>query len=210
MNKIILLLIVPLLAYSCIGKHKSNAQEATVAKEQKEHISQKADTLRVDLYNSRVRWKGTKMRGAGKHEGELQLQSAFFLNKNGKIIGGQFVADMTTIGVTDIPEHEPVPIRNLNNHLKSDDFFNAENYPTSKFAITKIDSLQNDSISVSGNFTIKDFTKNIKFKAVSKENEFSTKFTFDRFQWNIAYEGSWADKTLVDRDVELTINLKMK
>jgi polyisoprenoid-binding protein YceI len=210
MNKIILLLLAPLLIYSCIGKHKSNAQETTAAKEQKEQIPQKADTLQVDLSNSNIHWKGTKMRGAGKHEGELRLQSAYFLSNNGNIIGGQFIANMTTIGVTDIPEHEPVPIRNLNNHLKSEDFFEVEKYPTSKFVITKTEGLQNDSISVSGNLTLKDITKNIIFKASSNENEFSTKFTFDRFQWNIAYEGSWADKTLVDRDVELTINLKLE
>lgn len=210
MNKIILLLLTPLLIYSCIGKHKSNAQEATVVQEQNKLISQKADTLKVNLSNSSIHWKGTKMRGAGKHEGELQLQSAYFLSENRKVIGGQFVADMTTIGVTDIPEHEPVPIRNLNNHLKSEDFFGVESYPISKFTITKIENLQNDSISVSGNLTIKDVTKNIEFKAETKEKDFLTKFTFDRFQWNIAYEGSWADKTLVDRDVELTINLKMK
>jgi PBP1b-binding outer membrane lipoprotein LpoB len=210
MNKIILLLLVTLLIYSCIGKHNSNAQEATVVKKQKEQISLKADTLQIDLSNSSVFWKGTKMRGAGKHEGQLQLQSAFLLSGNGYIIGGQFIVDMTTIGVTDIPEHEPVPIRNLNNHLKSVDFFEVEKYPTSKFVITKTENLSNDSISLSGNLTIKDITKNIIFKASSNGNDFSTKFTFNRFQWNIAYEGIWADKTLVDRDVELTINLKMK
>jgi len=211
MNKILLLLLlVPILLYSCIGKHKSNAQEANITQEQKKQISQKTDTIQVDITQSSIHWKGTKMRGAGKHEGELQLQSAYFLKENDNIIGGQFIADMTTIGVTDIPEHEPVPIRNLNNHLKSEDFFDVDKFPTSKFEITKIKSLPNDSISVSGNFTIKDIIKNIQFKSRSIEKEFSTKFTFDRFQWNIAYEGSWADKTLVDKDIELRINLKMK
>ena len=206
MNKIILILIAPILIYSCVGKHKSNAQEATIGKENSKQESLVADTLNIDLSNSSVHWKGTKMRGAGKHEGKLQLQSAHFLSENGDIIGGQFVADMTTIGVTDIPEHEPVPIRNLNNHLKSEDFFGVENHPTSKFTITEIEHLPNDSISVSGNLTIKGITKNIEFMAVNNEKEFSTKFTFDRFEWKIAYEGNWADKTLVDKDVELTIN----
>jgi hypothetical protein len=52
--------------------------------------------------------------------------------------------------------------------------------------------------------------KSIKFIAKRKEKEFFTNFTFDRFEWNIAYEGNWADKKLVDKDIELVITLKTK
>ena len=210
MNKPIFLIFISLFIYSCIGTHQSDAQRAYTGVENTIQKVLKADTLSVDLSNSSIHWKGTKMRGAGKHEGELQLQSSYFLSEKGKISGGQFIADMTSIGVTDIPLHELIPIRNLNNHLKSEDFFEVENYPTSKFVISIIEHLPNDSISVSGNLTIKNITRLIEFKAINREQEFSTKFKFDRFLWNIAYEGSWADKTLVDRDIELTIKLKIK
>jgi hypothetical protein len=40
-----------------------------------------------------------------------------------------------------------------------------------------------------------------------KGGNFVTIFTFNRLDWNIAYEGSWADKTLVDKEVELTIEI---
>jgi len=208
MNKLLLILILPILICSCVGKHNSDAQEANISKAQKEQISLTKDTLWVDLSNSSIHWKGTKMRGAGKHEGQIHLQDGYFLTDQNKLIGGRFTMNMNTIQVTDIPEHEPVPRKRFNDHMKSEDFFNTAKYPTSEFTITEIEKSNDDSTMVSGNLTIKDITKNISFKAKSSENEFSTKFTFDRFEWNIAYEGNWADKTLVDKDIELTINLK--
>lgn len=210
MNKLLLILIVPMLISSCVGKHSSDAQEANIGKAQKEQNSLTKDTLQVDISNSSFHWKGTKMQGAGKHEGQIQLRDGYFLTNQNKLVGGRFTMNMNTIQVTDIPEHEPIPRKRFNDHMKSKDFFYTAKYPTSEFTITEINDLTNDSILVSGNLTIKEITKSIKFKAKSSEKEFSTKFTFDRFEWNIAYEGSWADKTLVDSDIELTINLKIE
>ena len=210
MNKLLLILIVPMLISSCVGKYSSDAQEANIGKTQKEQNTLTKDTLQVDISNSSIQWKGTKMRGAGKHEGLIQLQDGYFLTDQNKLVGGKFTMDMNTIQVTDIPKHEPVPRKRFNDHMKSEDFFNTAKYPTSEFTITEIENLTDDSTMVSGNLTIKDITKNISFKAKSSEKKFSSKFTFDRFEWNIAYEGSWADKTLVDKDIQLTINLKIE
>jgi polyisoprenoid-binding protein YceI len=210
MNKLLWILIVPILIGSCLGKHNSKVQEANIGKAKKEQNSPAKDTLKIDLSNSIILWKGTKMRGAGKHEGQIQLQDGYFLTDQNKLVGGRFTMNMNTIQVTDIPEHEPVPRKRFNDHMKSEDFFNTEKYPTSEFTITEINDLANDSIIISGNLNIKDITKNISFKAKNSEKEFSTKFTFDRFEWNIAYEGSWADKTLVDKDIELSIKLKIE
>lgn len=210
MNKLLFILIVPMLINSCVGKHSSDAQEANIDKAQKEQNSLTKDTLQVDISNSSIHWKGTKMQGAGKHEGQIQLQDGYFLTNQNKLVGGKFTMDMNTIQVTDIPKHEPVPRKRFNDHMKSEDFFNTAKYPISVFTITEIENLTDDSTMVSGNLTIKDITQNISFKAKSSEKEFFTKFTFDRFEWNIAYEGSWADKTLVDKDIELTINLKIE
>jgi polyisoprenoid-binding protein YceI len=116
---------------------------------------------------------------------------------------------MSTISVTDIPQHEPVPRKRLNEHLKSSDFFDVNNFPTAKFKITNIEKINSDSLKVSGNLTLKNIAKSIEFTALHQGETFSTKFTIDRFQWDIAYEGNWADRTLVDKDIELTIKLMM-
>ncbi len=209
MTRVFLLAGLVLLLFSCTSKHQSNAPTATLVKEvAQQNIS--GDTLVLDLPASKVHWKGTKMRGLGKHEGKINLESGFLLTQSGSVSGGQFVADMASINVTDIPEHEPVPRRRLNNHLKSADFFDVENHPRSQFAITQIQQLPPDSIQVTGNLTIKGITNAISFKARAEKNTLSTRFTIDRFQWNIAYQGSWADRTLVDRNIELSIVLKVK
>ncbi|MDW3209111.1 MAG: YceI family protein [Reichenbachiella sp.] len=209
MNRHFLIITLFILLSSCIGKHNSDAQKATISEKSTEVESETiGDTIRIDLSKSNIHWKGTKMRGAGKHEGEIELQSSFLIKNNNQLVNGSFVADMTTIGVTDIPEHEPVPRDNLNNHLKSSDFFDVEKFPTSAFEITKVKQVSSDSLLISGNLTLKDVTKNIEFGAKYQDKIFTTKFTFDRFQWNITYEGNFADKTLVDKDVELTIRLE--
>lgn len=209
MNRHFLIITLFILLSSCIGKHNSNAQKATITEKSTEVESEtKGDTIRIDLTKSNIHWKGTKMRGAGKHEGEIELQSGYLITNNKQLVKGSFVVDMSTIGVTDIPEHEPIPRNNLNKHLKSSDFFDVEKFPTSEFRITNVKQLTSDSLLISGNLTLKNITKNVEFGAKYHEKLFSTKFTFDRFQWNIAYEGNFADKTLVDKDVELKIILE--
>lgn len=207
MNKLIRIVILSLLVCSCIGKHNSDAQTAIVLKKSIPSIHQNGDTVYINTTRSNVSWKGTKMRGAGKHEGEIQLKNGYFIKEKGQLIDGTFMVDMSTISVTDIPEHEPIPRKNLTNHLKSEDFFDVEKFPTSKFDITDIEKLDSDSLKVSGNLTIKNVTKNIEFKAKYQNDIFTAQFTFDRFLWNVAYEGNLTDKTLVDKDIELSITM---
>lgn len=206
MTKFLVFLSIPLLCCSCLGKYNSNAQSATVNEEQIQTSDNTGDTVLIDLSTSTIHWKGTKMLGAGKHEGDVDLTKGYLTLENNQVRGGFFLVDMTTIGVTDIPEHDAVPINNLNNHLKSSDFFDVEAFPTSTFEITNIMQMASDSLKVSGNLTVKDVTKNIEFSAAYKDNIFSTTFTFDRFQWNIAFKGI-TNKTMVDKDIEMKIEL---
>ena len=154
-----------------------------------------------------IHWKGTKMKGLGKHEGQIELEDGFFTITNNLLTGGHFIANMNSIEVTDIPAHEPVPRGRFNDHMKSEDFFDTATYPVSKFEITGIQYKTTNSLIISGNLTLKDITRNISFAANYKEKTFETGFTIDRFQWNIGYEGSWVDKTLVDKDIVLEIQL---
>ena len=63
--------------------------------------------------------------------------------------------------------------------------------------------------------TIKDVTKNISITtriSTTKRNQkqFDAEFTFDRFEWNIGNEGSWLEKKLVDKEIELRIRIITK
>jgi polyisoprenoid-binding protein YceI len=51
------------------------------------------------------------------------------------------------------------------NHLKSDDFFNAEEYPKLTFQSTSIEKTGEDTYSVTGNLTIRDVTKEVTLDA---------------------------------------------
>ncbi|WP_057937070.1 YceI family protein [Algoriphagus resistens] len=93
--------------------------------------SNKEDTLEVDLTRSKIFWKGTKMYGLGKHEGEIEIQGGFLLIENNRITGGEMDVNMQNICVTDIPKSDPIPLKNLTDHLKGPDFFDVDKHPMS-------------------------------------------------------------------------------
>ncbi|MEO7522383.1 MAG: hypothetical protein ABIW79_11260, partial [Gemmatimonas sp.] len=98
----------------------SSAAQSSVAQSP---IAQSPAHLTVDIRRSVVRWKGTKFRGRGKHEGTVHLASGALSVCGATVCGGTFVLDMRSIAVTDIPVHETVPRTRLANHLNSRDFF---------------------------------------------------------------------------------------
>lgn len=129
---------------------------------------------------------------------------------DGQMVGGGFKVDMETMDVTDMPTHETIARKNLLDHLKSDDFFNVAHYRSATMKFVSVHKITKDSLKISGNLQIREMTKSIEFLAYFKDSMFSTKFTFNRLDWNIAYQGSWADKTLVDKEVELAIEIFME
>lgn len=199
--------LLPLLVLSCIDKHKSEAPTVKVKPAVENNIEIEADTLVYNLEKSKINWVATEMSGIKRRTGIISFKDGFFLIRNREIVGGKFTVDMETIDVTDVPLHENIARRNLLNHLKGDDFFNVKHYPLSTLEFTSVHRIKNDSLKISGNLTIREVTKNIDFFAHQKDGNFKTIFTFNRLDWNIAYEGSWADKTLVDKNVELTIRI---
>lgn len=200
--------LLPFLVLSCIGKNKSDAPKVTVNPTVGHNLEIEADTLMINLEKSKIRWVATEMRGTKRRTGIISFKDGLFLSLNGEIVGGKFTVDMETMDVTDVPTDEQIARKNLLNHLKSDDFFNVVHYPISTLKLTRVQKIKNDSLKISGNLKIREVTKNIEFYAYHKNGKFRTNFRFNRLDWNIAYEGSWADKTLVDKDVELTIEIR--
>lgn len=166
------------------------------------------DTIRIDTARSVVGWKGTKMRGAGKHEGLVPLAEGFLIRQRGRLVGGTFILDMTGITVTDIPEHEPIPRQRLIDHLKSNDFFAVDSFPTAVFQLVEAETVAGDSLRITGNLTMRGITQQLTFGARQhvRPTRFTARFSIRRADWNIAYSGSWADRTLVDPDIGLSIS----
>lgn len=164
-------------------------------------------TKNINIKESQVNWKGKKV--TGSHEGTIQLKDGHFKVEDGKLIGGEFVIDMTSITVTDLTGENK---EKLEGHLKSEDFFGVDKYPTSKLVITSVAKKDNGSYRVVGNLTIKETTKPITFDLDWKENSASTTLSIDRSKYNVRYgSGSFfdnlGDNTIYD-NFDLVVNLK--
>ena len=122
-----------------------------------------AQKVEVNPKESSVEWLGEKI--GGEHEGTIQVKSGYFELKNDKIVAGDFVVDMTTITNTDL-EDEGYN-QKLVGHLKSDDFFGVEKFPTANFVITESTKFSDGKATITGDITIKGKTESISFE-VSK------------------------------------------
>ena len=204
MNKLITSLLL-----ATIGCSYTSDKSLEIIERREKSIIEVSDTLCIDIKSSEINWKGTKMRGLGKHEGTIDLESGYFLRINEKgIVGGEFVINMKTIEVTDIPIDDPIPRRLLVDHLKDPDFFDVETFPYSVLEIKSIIDL-NGRLKALGLLTIKGLQHPIDFEVVLIDDGYYAKIVLDRFKWNVAYEGSLLDRTLVDREIELVVNLKV-
>lgn len=104
-------------------------------------------------------------------------------------------------------------------HLKSADFFNIKANNEIKFESTKITQDKNGNYQIEGTLTIKDVTKTIKapleltgpIKGPRGKTRyaFETNFTINRFDYNIAWNNTLKDNTLVvAKNVEIEINIQ--
>lgn len=171
-------------------------------------------TFSVDPSASKVVWTASKV--TGTHTGMVNVKSGELKMDDGKLSGGSFEMDMSSINCTDL---EGEWREKLVGHLKSPDFFGVEKFPTARFVITRaipIDSKGN--YKVIGNITIKGTTKEIRFNTKVSDNggkpSATAKITLDRTDFDVRYgSGSFfdglGDKTIYD-EFELQVNLAVK
>ena len=77
------------------------------------------------MKSSTVVWTGKKV--TGEHVAELfNLKMDISMVEDGKLVGGEFTIDMTSLKNTDL---EGESKQKLEGHLKSEDFFGIEKYP---------------------------------------------------------------------------------
>ena len=132
--------------------------------------------------NSTVTWKGYKV--TGSHYGTVALESGHLVFDEGKLTGGEFVVDMTTI-VTDDLEGEYKG--KLEGHLKSDDFFGVEKFPTANLVFTKVKSTGKNSYEVTGDLTVKGISAPVTFEMSVYGNKATANVKIDRTKYDIRY-----------------------
>lgn len=170
-------------------------------------LSVTAQTKKVDVSKSTINWTGKKV--TGQHEGTVNLKDGKLIFKGKKLAGGVFTVNMTTLTSTDLTGEY---LGKLNGHLKSEDFFGTEKFPTSTLVFKNVVAKANNVYTVTGNLTIKGITKPIVFDLATTANSASTKFKVDRTKYDIKYgSGSifdnLGDKAISD-DFELAVALK--
>lgn len=125
------------------------------------------DVYKVDTKLSSMEWFAEKV--TGKHNGIIKLSKGEISSDHGNL-SGSFEVDMTTIAVKDLTGEYAAK---LDGHLKSEDFFSVEKFPTSKFVTTSVTPIKDVkeggyTHTIKGNLTIKDKTNEITFDAIIK------------------------------------------
>ncbi|WP_347158563.1 YceI family protein [Pontibacter chitinilyticus] len=165
---------------------------------------------------SELKWHAKKV--TGEHFGNIKLQSGALHINNNKLTGGNFVIDMSSISNTDIKDDEYRG--KLLGHLKSDDFFGVEKFPTATFKITNVKPIANaaagqPNYTVTGDLTIKGITNPITFPAVvTVKNGVATAkadVTVNRAKYDVRYGsesffGNLGDKAIYD-DFVVSLNV---
>jgi len=171
--------------------------------------------LKVDTSASAMNWLGRKV--TGQHHGTVKISKGeIYLDKN-VVVGGSFDMDMKTIVNLDLEDAEWN--NKLITHLKSEDFFYVEKFPTSKFEIMNVEPLNdaakpNYNYLISGNLTIKNITKSISLPASIKiENEVLNSFAdfdVDRTEWEIKYGSGKFFENLGDKMINDKFGISFK
>ena len=161
----------------------------------------------VKIKDSALTWVGSKV--TGSHEGTIELKSGYLTLDNNDLVGGEFVIDMTTIVCTDLSGKGKASIEG---HLKSDDFFSVDEFPTASLTILNVKKKDLGQYQVNANITIKGMTQEIMFDAEIKEKTAKAKLVIDRTEFGIIYKSGnffeeLADKAIYD-EFKLSIELK--
>lgn len=147
----------------------------------------------VDASESIVNWAGKKPLIDGyTNSGTIEITEGT-IDVSGQTATGEFIIDMDTLHVG-LTAKKPGSEGKLEEHLKSDRWFNVPEFPTATFKITQVtpraDSAATFTYDVTGDLTMKGQTHEITFPATiytaadgKLHTEASTEI--DRTQWGI-------------------------
>lgn len=159
------------------------------------------EVYQVNTGKSKITWLGQNVAG-GKHTGEISISKGDLVLDGGKLVSGNFTADIASISVTDLTGDRAT---RLANHLKNEDFFDAPKFPEATFKITKV-SGSGTNLSITGDLTIKEITKSITFPATVHQSGNTVHATakgvkVDRTQFDVKYRSGNFFSGLGDRAI---------
>jgi polyisoprenoid-binding protein YceI len=148
------------------------------------------EALPISHERSKVEFVGSKV--TGKHEGGFERFTGTLHFDPSQVDASRIEVDIDTTSIWSDNER-------LTRHLKSDDFFLVEKYPTARFVSTGIRQADAEGAThvVTGNLTLRGVTREVVFPATIKVTDEAVharaEFSLPRKQFGVAYEGKQDD-----------------
>ncbi|WGH74969.1 YceI family protein [Tenacibaculum tangerinum] len=206
------------IAFMAIGavSCKTEKNKAAVSDEIKEVAKAEniINSYKANVAESVVTWTGSKP--TGSHNGVVSLEKGTLDIEDGNVKSGEFIIDMTSITCKDLEAGDGK--EDLENHLKSGDFFDIEKFPRAKFEVTSSE-VKDGKVHVTGNLTLRDVTKSITIPATVTEADGmatfkSDVFSIDRTDFGVTYKSKKIDAALKDKFIndlmDISFDIKAK
>lgn len=167
---------------------------------------------KVDPSHSEVQFKvkhlviSTVTGNFNSYEGKIEAEGDNFENAK-----AYFSADIDSISTNN---------EDRDNHLLSDDFFNAGEYPQMNFESTSFEKVGDNQYKVTGDLAIRDVTKEVELEAVhggtvedpygNTKAGFEISGTINRKEFNLTWNAvTEAGNVVVGDDVKLQLNMQL-
>ena len=211
---VVLLVVVCGSTVHCIAERdkvaSNEAPKAAVAT--KEVVSGEpgeGQRLTVDAAASRVGWVGKKV--TGQHNGAVPVSGGHVVLTEGVITSGRLEMDMTGITCEDIKN--PKSNAKLVRHLKDDDFFAADKFPTANFTFEET-TTDGENYVLKGMLTIKGIAHSVEVpvKIIPAKGSWRAdgKVMVDRTRWGITYKSGKFFKKLGDKIIYDEFELELQ
>jgi len=202
------------MIFSCTQKPGGNESVIGEPQENTADIA-KGTRYLLDLSSSVITWIGS--RPVRQHDGTIEIKEGFLVSQDSNLIGGEIIIDIPSLDIKSIKK-DAEEYDKLKNHLMSEDFFQADSFPTARFELITLvpfDSMisivdkeefpsentpallsefmvKEPTHYVTGNLTLRGITKSITFPAtiIFRNNKVfaEAKFNIDRTEWNIMHD----------------------
>ncbi|MGH8828429.1 MAG: YceI family protein, partial [Jiangellaceae bacterium] len=178
-------------------------------------------------------WNGLNIPIAGTFALDAAHTNAGFVAKHMMVskVRGKFDEITGTLNLADDPTQSTVEVSiktasintgsgDRDNHVRSADFFDVENYPELTFRSTKITHAGDDEFVVTGDLTIKDVTKPVDLKATfeglsvnpwgAQVVGFSATTQIDREDWGLSWNAALeTGGVLVSKKITIEIDTEL-
>jgi polyisoprenoid-binding protein YceI len=215
MKKYFTLWSIMTILFSCSNEKKPTVDttDAISVETSKQDEEMTTTKFLVDSTESILQWEGYEGLSLGKseHNGTLKIKSGRLTVSNKIPVSGEFLIDINSLKVDDIPSSKPGNAK-LTKHLLSADFFDAAQFPNAVFEITSVVENGTDSVDITGNLQLKGTNKSITIPAYVQISDstftaISPKFYINRNDWGMYYR---SENTLGNEMIRNEMGISIK